>query len=185
MFSNDDKTKNIATPRICDVVWHDGQFIKWNDARVHVMSHVLHYGSSIFEGIRCYATKQGPAVFRLRGGAWSLLIPRDQYPLCRQFCWACVSRMTSVIFVWRFWIRTRGSVPDQRTSIAFFHDGEHLRQRLSLMYFPTCVRRSLSVGQPSWRDWIALSAQPIVVSRRSMLFAENRDRARRDLSKNF
>ena len=66
MFSKDGKTKNVPTPRICDVVWHDGEFIKWNDARVHVMSHVLHYGSSIFEGIRCYATKRGPAVFRMR-----------------------------------------------------------------------------------------------------------------------
>jgi branched-chain amino acid aminotransferase len=66
MFSKEGKAKDAATPRICDVVWHDGEFIKWNDARVHVMSHVLHYGSSIFEGIRCYATKQGPAIFRLR-----------------------------------------------------------------------------------------------------------------------
>jgi branched-chain amino acid aminotransferase len=66
MFPKDGKTKNVSTPRICDVVWHDGEFIKWNDARVHVMSHVLHYGSSIFEGIRCYATKRGPAIFRLR-----------------------------------------------------------------------------------------------------------------------
>jgi branched-chain amino acid aminotransferase len=66
MFSKDGKAKDVATPRICDVVWHDGEFIKWDDARVHVMSHVLHYGSSIFEGIRCYATKQGPAVFRLK-----------------------------------------------------------------------------------------------------------------------
>lgn len=66
MFSKDGKAKNVATPRICDVVWHDGEFIAWNDARVHVMSHVLHYGSSIFEGIRCYATKQGPAIFRLK-----------------------------------------------------------------------------------------------------------------------
>lgn len=66
MFLKDGKMKNVSTPRICDVVWHDGEFIKWNDARVHVMSHVLHYGSSIFEGIRCYATKNGPAVFRLR-----------------------------------------------------------------------------------------------------------------------
>jgi branched-chain amino acid aminotransferase len=66
MFSKEGKAKDIATPRICDVVWHDGQFIKWDDARVHVMSHVLHYGSSIFEGIRCYATKQGPAIFRLK-----------------------------------------------------------------------------------------------------------------------
>ncbi len=66
MFSRESKTKDVATPRICDVVWHDGQFIPWNDARVHVMSHVLHYGSSIFEGIRCYATKDGPAIFRLK-----------------------------------------------------------------------------------------------------------------------
>jgi branched-chain amino acid aminotransferase len=66
MFSKGDKAKDVATPRICDVVWHDGEFIAWNDARVHVMSHVLHYGSSIFEGIRCYATKQGPAIFRLK-----------------------------------------------------------------------------------------------------------------------
>src|SRR4026209_840291 len=66
MFSKDGKHKDVKTPRICDVVWHDGEFIKWNDARVHVMSHVLHYGSSIFEGIRCYSTKQGPAIFRLR-----------------------------------------------------------------------------------------------------------------------
>ncbi len=66
MFSKDGKHKDVKTPRICDVVWHDGEFINWSDARVHVMSHVLHYGSSIFEGIRCYSTKQGPAIFRLR-----------------------------------------------------------------------------------------------------------------------
>jgi branched-chain amino acid aminotransferase len=66
MFSKDGTTRDIRTPRICDVVWHNGEFIKWDDARVHVMSHVLHYGSSVFEGIRCYATKRGPAVFRLR-----------------------------------------------------------------------------------------------------------------------
>ena len=66
MFSKDGKIKDIKTPRIVDVVWHNGEFIKWDDARVHVMSHVLHYGSSIFEGIRCYSTQQGPAIFRLR-----------------------------------------------------------------------------------------------------------------------
>ena len=66
MFPKDGKVKDLTTPRICDVVWHNGEFIKWDDARVHVMSHVLHYGSSIFEGIRCYATKRGPAIFRLR-----------------------------------------------------------------------------------------------------------------------
>ena len=66
MFPKDGKAKDVSTPRICDVVWHDGEFIKWTDARVHVMSHVLHYGSSIFEGIRCYNTQSGPAIFRLK-----------------------------------------------------------------------------------------------------------------------
>ena len=66
MFSKDGNIKDIKTPRIVEEIWHDGEFINWKDARVHVMSHVLHYGSSIFEGIRCYSTKQGPAIFRLR-----------------------------------------------------------------------------------------------------------------------
>lgn len=47
-------------------IWHDGEFIRWEDAKLHVMSHVVHYGSSVFEGIRCYSTPDGPAAFRLR-----------------------------------------------------------------------------------------------------------------------
>lgn len=46
-------------------IWRDGQMVNWEDATVHVMSHVVHYGSSIFEGIRCYSTPAGPAIFRL------------------------------------------------------------------------------------------------------------------------
>ena len=46
-------------------IWRDGKFVDWEDATIHVMSHVVHYGSSVFEGIRCYETPQGPAVFRL------------------------------------------------------------------------------------------------------------------------
>jgi branched-chain amino acid aminotransferase len=65
MFPKDGKVKDVTTPRIAREVWRNGEFIKWDDARVHVMSHVLHYGSSVFEGIRCYRTKRGPAVFRL------------------------------------------------------------------------------------------------------------------------
>jgi len=66
MFNDDVRKKDVKTPTIVGEVWHDGEFIKWDDARVHVMSHVLHYGSSVFEGIRCYKTSRGPAVFRLR-----------------------------------------------------------------------------------------------------------------------
>jgi branched-chain amino acid aminotransferase len=46
-------------------IWHNGRFIKWQDATVHVLSHVVSYGSSVFEGIRCYSTAVGPAIFRL------------------------------------------------------------------------------------------------------------------------
>ena len=46
-------------------IWHNGELIPWEKATIHVMSHVVHYGSSVFEGIRCYAQPQGSAVFRL------------------------------------------------------------------------------------------------------------------------
>ncbi|MCC7353813.1 MAG: branched-chain amino acid transaminase [Anaerolineae bacterium] len=46
-------------------IWSDGEFVPWADAKIHVMSHVLHYGTSVFEGIRTYNTLQGPAIFRL------------------------------------------------------------------------------------------------------------------------
>jgi len=47
-------------------IWHNGRFIPWQDATIHVLSHVVHYGSGVFEGIRCYSTPAGPAIFRLR-----------------------------------------------------------------------------------------------------------------------
>lgn len=58
-------TKDVSTLRIAPKVWRNGEFIDWNNARVHVMTHAIHYGSSVFEGIRAYATKRGAAVFRL------------------------------------------------------------------------------------------------------------------------
>ena len=51
--------------RRTSIIWRDGQLIPWAQATLHVMSHVVHYGSSVFEGIRCYETPSGPAVFRL------------------------------------------------------------------------------------------------------------------------
>jgi branched-chain amino acid aminotransferase, group I len=55
----------MAPPISTHRIWRDGQFVNWEDATVHVMSHVVHYGSSVFEGIRCYSTPSGPAIFRL------------------------------------------------------------------------------------------------------------------------
>jgi branched-chain amino acid aminotransferase len=49
-----------------DYIWFNGKFVEWDKATVHVSTHALHYGSSVFEGIRAYATPQGPAVFRLQ-----------------------------------------------------------------------------------------------------------------------
>lgn len=47
-------------------IWFNGKLVNWWDATVHVMSHVIHYGSSVFEGFRCYKSKRGPAIFRLK-----------------------------------------------------------------------------------------------------------------------
>lgn len=50
----------------CDKIWFNGEMVDWDNAKIHVLSHVVHYGSSVFEGIRCYKTEKGSAVFRLQ-----------------------------------------------------------------------------------------------------------------------
>jgi branched-chain amino acid aminotransferase len=47
-----------------DTIWMDGEFVDWDDAQIHVLTHGLHYGSGVFEGVRCYDTERGPAIFR-------------------------------------------------------------------------------------------------------------------------
>ena len=47
-----------------DLIWMNGEFVAWEDAKVHVLTHGLHYGTGVFEGVRCYDTEIGPAVFR-------------------------------------------------------------------------------------------------------------------------
>ncbi|MEL6614111.1 MAG: branched-chain amino acid transaminase [Bacteroidota bacterium] len=72
-------------------IWFDGELVAHDDAKIHVLSHVLHYGSSVFEGIRCYKTDRGSAVFRLREHMRRLIdsakihrmeIPHDLDTLC-------------------------------------------------------------------------------------------------------
>ena len=48
-----------------EFIWFNGQLRPWQEAQVHVLTHAIHYGSSVFEGIRVYDTEQGPQVFRL------------------------------------------------------------------------------------------------------------------------
>jgi len=47
-------------------IWYDGKLVEWDDATTHILSHVIHYGSSVFESTRCYKTRKGPAIFRLQ-----------------------------------------------------------------------------------------------------------------------
>ncbi len=54
------------TIKKCDVIWLNGEFLPWDEAKIHVLSHALHYGSGVFEGIRFYTTPRGSAIFRGR-----------------------------------------------------------------------------------------------------------------------
>ena len=62
----------MAIPKT-ERIWHNGKLINWDDAKIHVMSHVVNYGSSVFEGVRCYKIPQGPAIFRAQEHAERLL----------------------------------------------------------------------------------------------------------------
>ena len=44
-------------------IWLDGTFCDWKDAKIHILTHTLHYGTGVFEGVRAYETEQGPAIF--------------------------------------------------------------------------------------------------------------------------
>ena len=69
-------------------IWYNGKFIDWWDAKIHVMSHALHYGTSFFEGMRCYDTPKGPAIFRLEDHTKRLLnsakIYRTELPFSQE-----------------------------------------------------------------------------------------------------
>ncbi|MGB1556406.1 MAG: branched chain amino acid aminotransferase, partial [Oceanococcaceae bacterium] len=59
----------MAKPTMSDrdgLIWYDGQMVPWRDATTHVLTHTLHYGAGVFEGVRAYSTPQGPAIFRLQ-----------------------------------------------------------------------------------------------------------------------
>jgi len=49
-----------------DKIWMNGEFVDWDDAKIHILSHVVHYGSAVFEGLRCYKNARGSAIFRLQ-----------------------------------------------------------------------------------------------------------------------
>src|SRR5258705_157767 len=68
-----------------DKIWMNGKWAAWDDAKIHVLSHVVHYASSVFEGIRCYKTARGPAIFRLEEHMDRLMLSAKVYRMDRTF----------------------------------------------------------------------------------------------------
>ena len=75
-----------------DYIWFDGTLVRWEDAKVHVLTHALHYGTGVFESCRCYDTADGPAIFRLKehmqrlersAGFYSMSLPYTVDELCK------------------------------------------------------------------------------------------------------
>ena len=54
-------------------IWLNGSLVDWDDAKIHVLTHALHYATAVFEGLRCYKTDRGPAIFRLYDHVWRLV----------------------------------------------------------------------------------------------------------------
>ncbi|HEV7700837.1 MAG TPA: branched-chain amino acid transaminase [Pyrinomonadaceae bacterium] len=77
--------KDVNTMKIAPKVWKNGEFINWEDAKIHVMSHVVNYGSSVFEGVRCYETSKGSAIFRLSEHMQRLVNSAKIYRMDSQF----------------------------------------------------------------------------------------------------
>jgi branched-chain amino acid aminotransferase len=66
-------------------IWHNGKFVGWDDATLHVMAHVVNYGSSVFEGVRCYSQPKGPAIFRAQEHARRLINSAKIYRMQVEF----------------------------------------------------------------------------------------------------
>jgi len=60
-------------------IWMDGEFVKWDDAKIHILSHIVHYGSGVFEGFRAYETNKGTAIFRLDDHIKRLFLSAKMY----------------------------------------------------------------------------------------------------------
>jgi branched-chain amino acid aminotransferase len=90
-------------------IWHNGSFVAWDDAKVHVMSHVVHYGTSVFEGVRCYSLPQGPAIFRAQEHMQRLLdsakIYRMEVPYTREQLVQAVVDVVATNGAWPCYIR--------------------------------------------------------------------------------
>ena len=92
-----------------DKIWHNGKYIAWDDATLHVMAHVVNYGSSLFEGIRCYSHSSGPAIFRAHEHMQRLIdsskIYRIEVPYTREELVSAMVELVGLNKVWPCYIR--------------------------------------------------------------------------------
>jgi branched-chain amino acid aminotransferase len=90
-------------------IWHNGKWVAWDDACIHVMAHVVNYGTSVFEGIRCYSLPSGPAVFRAQEHMQRLLdsakIYRMDVPFTRDELVQAMLELIAINGVWPCYIR--------------------------------------------------------------------------------
>jgi branched-chain amino acid aminotransferase len=87
-----------------DKIWHNGKLIHWDDAKIHVLSHVVHYGTSVFEGVRCYAPPSGPAIFRAHEHVQRLLDSAKVYRMDLEYsAEELVNAMAEVVKVNGVW----------------------------------------------------------------------------------
>src|ERR1035441_10690371 len=90
-------------------IWRNGKLIAWDDATIHVMSHVVHYGSAVFEGVRCYKLPSGPAIFRAEEHMQRLLdsgkIYRMEVPYSRQQLIDAMAEVIRANGAWPCYIR--------------------------------------------------------------------------------
>ena len=145
MFNDDATKKDVRTPAIVSEVWHNGEFINWDDARVHVMSHVLHYGSSVFEGIRCYSTRRGPAIFRLREHIQRLLNSAKIYRMEHGF--ALDELCTAVVELTR-----RGGLPQCYIRPIIFRSLDEAHPAFGVNPFPNPL--SCYIGAWDWGKYL-------------------------------
>src|SRR5574337_1286693 len=92
-----------------DKIWHNGKLISWEAATIHVMSHVVNYGTAVFEGIRCYSQPTGPAIFRAHEHAQRLLdsakIYRMDVEYTRDELVAAMVELVKVNGIWPCYLR--------------------------------------------------------------------------------
>ncbi len=90
-------------------IWHNGKLIRWEDANIHVMSHVVHYGSSVFEGVRCYTPSGSPAIFRAEEHMQRLLdsakVYRMDVPYTREELLRAMVELIAANGVWPCYLR--------------------------------------------------------------------------------